>query len=68
MFTTENCDNARRYVNRLRNNNKREYAALYLFWLVFNPADDPPHIPHGLSYMAAQAVRMKLTDFKAKEE
>jgi hypothetical protein len=46
------------YINRIRNPHKLEYARVYLAYLR-NPVGESPDYP-GLSYMAAQAVRMNL--------
>lgn len=54
-----------RYINRIRNDEKRDYATRYAIWLQRSPEDravvvEP--VPFHLSHMAAQAVRMRLHD------
>ena len=52
-----------RYINRIRNKAKKRYAKEYLAWLMNRcNGKEPERIPYGLSYMAAQAVRMDLRD------
>jgi hypothetical protein len=50
---------ARDYVRRIKNPAKRVYAEAYLEWLE-RRRQDAPKVPHGLGYMAAQAVRLTL--------
>ena len=50
-------DLAQKYIRRIRNTNKRIYAQR--FWDYLN-GYMPIEPSHGLSYMAAQAVRMEL--------
>ena len=53
---------ARAYVDSIRNDRKRHYAREYLDWLnrVEDSGETSPEPPHGLSYLAAQAVRLHL--------
>ena len=51
---------ADRYVGSIRNDLKREYARAYLAFLRAPGPALGPERPRGLSYMAAQAVRMTL--------
>lgn len=51
---------ALRYVRRIRNAAKREYADAYLRALAFHEPE--PARPEGLSVMGAQAVRMNLRE------
>lgn len=51
--------NVEKYINRIRNQKKKTYAQEYLEWLRVGD-DDAPDPPEGLSYMAAQAVRMNV--------
>jgi hypothetical protein len=53
---------ARAYVRCLRNEKKHDYALRYLAWRMFPHLHNEPDSPTGLSYMAAQAVRMTLTE------
>ncbi len=46
-----------RYIRAIRNTDKREYAVRYLDYLRAYGADPEPV---NISYMAAQAVRMRL--------
>ncbi len=48
---------AQAYINRIRNSNKRIYARNFWDYLNGWIEREPSH---GLSYMAAQAVRMEL--------
>ncbi|HEU5407205.1 MAG TPA: hypothetical protein VFU48_05525 [Nitrospira sp.] len=48
----------RNYIDKIRNPLKRSYAASYYDYLR-NGGDEPTR-PEGLSYMAAQAVRLEL--------
>lgn len=50
-----------KYINRIRNAEKKDYAYRYAIWLARGPQDIVPE-PQSfhLSYMAAQAVRVKL--------
>lgn len=51
---------AEKYVKSIRNADKREYAQQYLTWIRAGVECDPPKAPESLSYMAAQAVRLRL--------
>ena len=58
---------ARSYINKIHNTEKRNYAEAYDRWLRHQPTEDPawaqePEPPRELSYMAAQAVRMSLSE------
>jgi hypothetical protein len=55
---------ARRYVNAIRNDAKRDYARAYLLWLQCGRQDAEPTRPEGLSFMGAQAVRHRLADLQ----
>jgi hypothetical protein len=46
------------YVRRIRNVQKRAYAAQYLAWFTGQRSQDPN--AEGISYIAAQAVRMEI--------
>jgi len=48
------------YIRRIRNMAKRDYAQRYYTWLCAGSIGEPPE-RGGLSYMAAQAVRMEFT-------
>jgi hypothetical protein len=48
-----------KYIDRIRNTNKRNYARAYWSWIKRDDQTDPPE-PHGLGTMAAQAVRMNI--------
>lgn len=50
------------YINTIRNEQKRNYARAYLFWLQNGELGDPP--TYGCSFMAAQAVRQHLGQFE----
>lgn len=50
----------RKYVGAVRNVNKRDYARLYLAWIVDGRPDGRDPEPVGLSYMGAQAVRLAM--------
>ncbi len=53
-------DKAHGYVRRIRNKQKKQYAAEYLSFLRgYGPE---PELPKDLSYMGAQAARMNLED------
>lgn len=47
------------YIRRIRNPAKRAYAEAYLKAMVYHDST-PPEVPPGLSYLAAQAVRIRL--------
>lgn len=51
-------DECWRYIKRIRNMQKREYAIQYLEYLRAYRRDDPE--PDGISLMAAQGVRLQL--------
>lgn len=59
-------DQAHRYIKAIRNPAKRAYAEHYWAYLVDNivrnVTTDSPQ-PSGLTYMAAQAVRLNLHTF-----
>ena len=48
---------AERYVDRIRNENKKKYARQYLKWLQEGERGDSPEA-EGIGVMAAQAVRL----------
>ena len=52
----------KRYVNRIRNKNKKKYAQKYLKWLQKGERGDSPEA-EGIGIMAAQAVRLELSKF-----
>lgn len=61
----DKLDNMLRYIARIRNANKKDYARRYAIWLCRSAEDrqvivEP--VPFQLSYMAAQAVRMNLNE------
>ena len=53
-------DKAKKYVSRIKNKAKREYAEKYLNYL--SGKGEEPEEDKGLSFMARQAVRMQLQD------
>jgi len=60
---TSNTDATLKYIRSIRNEHKRDYATQYAIWLQRSDEDretvvEP--VPHQLSYMAAQSVRMRL--------
>lgn len=57
---TRNATIAWRYVRRIRNSDKRWYASTYLAYALGEQGE--PSRPAGLSYMAAQAVRMEINE------
>ena len=52
---------AHRYIRKIRNKQKRAYADDYLNFMRGQCVEPVAHY-RGLSYMAAQAVRLELTD------
>ena len=53
---------AERYIARIQNAAKKEYARLYWQWITHGCGPgNGPEPPSKLSVMAAQAVRMELT-------
>ena len=54
---------AERYIKGIRNEAKRAYAVAYLKWIRSGEQGDSPEYV-GLSYMAAQAVRLNLRDYE----
>ena len=52
-------EDPRNYIDSIRNRHKREYAASFYDYL--RNGGEEPSRPEGLSYMAAQAVRLELT-------
>ena len=48
-----------RYIRSIRNARKQEYAAAYVSHLLYG---EPEPSTEGLSYMAAQAVRLNIRD------
>jgi hypothetical protein len=50
-----------RYIRSLRNKHKRDYALAYVEFLREGETGEPP-ISAPLSYMAAQGVRLTLTE------
>jgi hypothetical protein len=57
-----------KYLNRIRNNDKQDYALDYLAW-VLQPVGEPPdRLNYGaLSFSAAQAIRMEVRELTAKD-
>ncbi len=55
-----------KYLRTLRSADKRAYAAAYVAWLKNPNASDPPG-RGALSYMAAQAVRMRLDSARTSD-
>ena len=53
---------AERYVDRIRNKNKKKYAQEYLKWLQEGERGDSPEA-EGIGVMTAQAVRLELNKF-----
>ena len=54
---------ATKYINSIHNSAKRDYANRYYDWAMRgDDAQDCPE-PRGISYMAAQAVRQRLSDY-----
>ena len=53
------------YINRIRNDGKRAYAEWYWLFLTHR-AEEQDYKQFGISYMAAQAVRMELAKMLAK--
>ncbi len=58
---------ANRYVNMIRNKNKRDYGFAYLAWLKGGAVGNEPERPAGLSVMGAQAVMIQLNAMKLWE-
>ena len=58
---------AEAYINRIRNFRKRAYARAFWAWLHIGFSGPEPE-PGQLSYMAAQAVRMRLYGLSHKSE
>ncbi len=56
--------NAETYIKRIRNADKKSYAAAFWAWIQNAENGQEPVRPFGLSYMAAQAVRTNLYCFK----
>lgn len=56
---------ARRYIYAIRNPDKQQYAGLW--WQFINGRTYKPEVPKSLSYMAAQAVRMRLLDIQERQ-
>jgi len=52
------------YIKRIRNRTKQVYATNYLCYLM--GTSDKPNDPDNLSYMAAQSVRMQLSEIMDK--
>jgi|GEM_PF-5866608 len=57
--TVSNRDHAVAYVKRLRNARKKAYAAAWLKH-VYDGGPEPMVHGYGLTYMAAQAVRLAI--------
>ena len=59
-----------KYINAIRNSDKRDYATRYAIWLM--RGEDKQGIvepvPFHLTYMGAQAVRMKLNQLAKPSE
>lgn len=53
-------EKAGKYVNRIRNKKKKDYAEKYLCWKTEMRKEEPE--VNVLSYIAAQAVRMTLNE------
>lgn len=58
---TDTPANVQKYINRIRNLIKRQYAKDY--WLHLNGSGQEPDRPKDLSAMAAQSVRMELAQY-----
>jgi hypothetical protein len=56
--------NVETYIKRIRNANKKAYAAMFWAWIQNGSQSQEPAKPKELSYMAAQAVRTNLYCFK----
>ena len=63
MITAHGKALADAYIDGLRNRPKRSYAIAYWSWVVDGRRGDQPPRSAGLSYMAAQAVRINLHKF-----
>jgi hypothetical protein len=64
MTQQQKAESMRKYIARIRNAEKKDYAQRYAIWLMRSPKDQetiPAPQPFHLSYMGAQAVRMSLT-------
>jgi hypothetical protein len=57
---------AGKYIRRIRNRQKREYARAYLFYVLKGKRGGEPS-RGTLSYMGAQAVRMQLDSIFAND-
>ena len=60
-------EQAYRYLNLIRNADKRRYGFAYLAWLRNHAVGVEPEEPARLSYMGAQAVRLKLGEILGAE-
>ena len=56
----EETDTIAKYVSRIKNKKKKEYALKYWKWL--QKGEKGPEPEYDLTYMGAQAVRMNLMD------
>lgn len=57
---------AARYLGTIRNPHKRTYGVKFWQWMTTDAQCPEPH--ESLSYMAAQAVRIRLTDILGGRE
>jgi hypothetical protein len=68
MPLPENKMRAIKYISAIRNPPKQSYAWMWFTHCTQGIADRLPSSYSGLSYMAAQAVRIKLAEFGITEQ
>jgi len=71
MITTNTCNGvmlalAKKYIKRIKNNDKRAYAEAFLKFCI-EKGPDPRDGYRNLSYLAKQSVWMQLAEYGIKE-
>jgi len=56
-----NKDTPEKYIKRIKNKKKKDYAKKYYAWIKNNKKGKEPDVG-GLGHMGAQAVRMNIMD------
>lgn len=60
MTRQDKAEALRKYVNKIRNHRKHEYALAYSIWRLRDPINSISEPNWQCSYMAAQAVRLDI--------
>jgi hypothetical protein len=63
MVAAQDSEAALAYIRCIRNSDKRDFAYAWFDYLLGFRDDGPTCNQFGITYMAAQAVRMRLSQF-----